>query len=336
MDRSPRASLTIDILTDQDFATLMREKDGPAAFGVFVALLVAGRERYFRGRARHLSGSDSLVFDDRQSHILLLTHINKGALKRAVELMAEVANDTGSDPWLYLTDAGQIVIRSFFKWNVQEGWGGRRPNAGRPKQNQLDSESGNQVDSKPIQDGAPPSPSPSPSSSLCSEEPPSPPTGGETVTIDPDHLEEVRVGQAIDRAMGSVSYGPALGRFRADYPLAWWERVFTQVVATMEPRPARPWPYALKILATWKAEGGPPTVPMHRNGKPAAAPLPPPKSPEEQARADRLRDEGLAHVRANEAKGAAEIPGYLEGVAANPDHPLHAVAVRRLSQRGTA
>ena len=39
--RIPRASLSINLLTDEDYAVLMDRDDGPEAFGTFVALVVA-------------------------------------------------------------------------------------------------------------------------------------------------------------------------------------------------------------------------------------------------------------------------------------------------------
>jgi hypothetical protein len=146
MKTVPRASLCVTILDDEDYRILMASNGGPEAFGVFAAMLVLGRERLQQGKARQLSETESLRFDNSTTHLLAMTHLNTRHLDRCLRTLAEVAKSTGSKPWMYLDDDSQLVIRSFFKFNAGEGWGGPRPGSGRkPRRNQVDSEK-NQVE----------------------------------------------------------------------------------------------------------------------------------------------------------------------------------------------
>ena len=136
VSRIPRASLSIALLGDEDFRLLIGMKGGAEAFGVFVAMLVVGRERLQQGQARQLSehaNSESLRFDNSTTHVLALAYMKGSHLSRAIAMLAEVAKITGSEPWMYLDRTEHLVIRSFFRFNVSADWGGKRPGAGRPQ-----------------------------------------------------------------------------------------------------------------------------------------------------------------------------------------------------------
>jgi hypothetical protein len=117
--RTPRASLCITILTDEDYRVLMGTKRGAEAFGVFVSMIVAGRERLQQGQARQLSNTESLAFDNSTTHLLALTHVTKTQLDRCLRALSDVSKVTGVDPWMYLDESKHLVIRSFFKFNAR-------------------------------------------------------------------------------------------------------------------------------------------------------------------------------------------------------------------------
>jgi hypothetical protein len=153
--RVPRASLTIDLIDDADFCGLMASRGGREAFGVFVALLVAGRRMLQQGRAGRHQDDSSLVFFDTPKHVLTRVSLSQRTLNHAVDVISGVCSANKSDPWIAFDTDGRIIVRSFFKYNTSEGWGGDRPGSGRPAKNHLDSEG-------PESTCAPPAPSPSP------------------------------------------------------------------------------------------------------------------------------------------------------------------------------
>lgn len=147
MSKLPRASLTVTILQDEDFTALMKSRGGPEAFGLFVAILIAGRERFQRKRARQIPNTEALRFEDSTNHILSMACADGRALTRCLETFDAVTKANGSKPWLYLDKDNHLVIRTFFRWNTTSGWGGPRDGSGRkPSGNHLDSEN-NQDDS---------------------------------------------------------------------------------------------------------------------------------------------------------------------------------------------
>jgi hypothetical protein len=132
----PRGSFPITLLRDQDMMTLMELPDGAAAFGVFVLLIVAGRERLQEGRASRVLDTDALRFDDQPRIVARLALCSWEQVERAVDLMGQVASVNGGEPWVGRDELGRIVIRSFFKFNTSDGYGGAREGAGRPPKNQ--------------------------------------------------------------------------------------------------------------------------------------------------------------------------------------------------------
>lgn len=132
LSRVPRASLSITILGDEDYRLLVKRKGGLAAFGVFVAIVLAGRERLQEGKARRIPETEALLFDNRKSHVREMLGINPKQLDSCLRLVLRVADETKSEPWVYLDGNDHLVIRSFFKFNTNTGWGGPRDGAGRP------------------------------------------------------------------------------------------------------------------------------------------------------------------------------------------------------------
>lgn len=127
----PRASFSIAILDDEDFGILTEDPGGMEAFGLFVAIVVAGRSRLQLDRAERVGETDALVFVDRTRHLLSMIHADQRQLDRCLAAFARVAAETNGDPWLYLDENGRLVIRSFFKFNTNTGWGGARGGSGR-------------------------------------------------------------------------------------------------------------------------------------------------------------------------------------------------------------
>lgn len=128
----PRASLSITLLADEDYAVLMGHKHGPEAFGIFVATVVAGRERLTQGKASQIPDTESLRFENSIEYVASLVRVSVARLDRCLATLAECAGLVNGDPWMHLDKSGHVVIRSFFKFNTKTGWGGQRPGAGRP------------------------------------------------------------------------------------------------------------------------------------------------------------------------------------------------------------
>lgn len=134
MKKVPRASLAITLLDDEDYRRLVGLDGGLEAFGAFVALVLAGRERLQQGKAARLGDTDALVFLNGTEHVLSRAGVTPGQLRNCLDRLAEVAAGSDSCPWLYVDPVeGRLVIRSFYKYNTNENWGGSRPGAGRPK-----------------------------------------------------------------------------------------------------------------------------------------------------------------------------------------------------------
>lgn len=182
MSRLPRASLTITILQDEDFATLVKQRGGMEAFGFFVAVLVVGRERLQRGRAQQLSNTESLRFDDSTDHVLGMVYSNRKQLDKCLEVFDAVTRANSSKPWLHLDKSGHLVIRSFFRWNTNTGWGGPRSGSGRKSRgNQDDSENNHletNLESSWCASGS--------GSGTGSKDPPTPPKGDAALPLVPN------------------------------------------------------------------------------------------------------------------------------------------------------
>lgn len=132
MKRIPRASFSITLLTDEDYATLMDLEGGGEAFGVFAAIVVAGRERLQEGKACRVRDSESLRFENKTPFVLSLARITPERFQRCLAALAKVAAETGGRSWLHVDREDHLIIRSFFKFNTASGWGGSRSGAGRP------------------------------------------------------------------------------------------------------------------------------------------------------------------------------------------------------------
>lgn len=165
MNKAPRASLSISMLRDQDYTGLMKSSEGREAFAVFVALVMAGRERLTESRATQVGTSDALRLEDNDEHLEIITGIKMDQVEIALKTLESVANTNSSKTWVFRDESGRLTIRSFFKYNVNREWGGARPGAGRKIQDEFKMESTRiQLELSPS-----PSPSPSPTTYSCSD-----------------------------------------------------------------------------------------------------------------------------------------------------------------------
>jgi hypothetical protein len=301
VNKSPRASISIDILTDADFGQLMQSDNGLRAFGVFVALVVAGRERLQRGKASRLSGTDTLVMHDDIGHIVWLTHISQARIEAAIRTMAEVASRSGDQPWASVDASGRLNIKSFFKFNANDKWGGPRPGAGRRNQDddtrnqdeiKLNS-SWNQVDSAAFA-------SASPSASALASASPSPPSGGGGgVGVETSDAPKVRIKIPDSWAMAGAE-GP-IAALADLYNPAWVQAAVNQA-ATKQVR-GQPADLVGGILRRYAQQGGPDPAPTLR-----IAGQPPAVSPDETARLE-------AEAEVRREKRAAMIEAQLAAQA---------------------
>jgi hypothetical protein len=265
VNRIPRASLCITILNDEDYRILVQSEGGLEAFGVFCAMVVVGRQRLQDGKAYQAEGTDSLVFENSLDHLVSLAHLARNHLGFALEILVSVAGQTKSEPWMYLDDEGRLVIRSFFKFNTNrsgdDGWGGPRPNSGRPaKRNQDGNQDGLQHETKMKPSGcASLSLSDSLSASLSS---PQTPTGGERAGLtseDPETLSVCRWANELVTGWGPLAEGAC-----QTYPAAWVREACS---IAMEAKASR-WKFVDSILGRFKSQGGPdsaraPTTPRN-------------------------------------------------------------------------
>jgi hypothetical protein len=250
-DRTPRASLQITLLRDEDFAVLMDMPSGPAAFGVFCALLMTARERHQEGRATRLDGTDSIQLEDRLNHVCRLAHISRNQLDSCLAALKQATGETGGEPWMTLVD-GKLVIRNFYRYNVSDKHGGRRPGSGRKPENQV-----NQDDSNRNQIDSPTSSSTSTSSF----------TSTPTAVVDP--VEVRRVVDKADRLYGTDG-GKVSGWVRRaceTWSPSWIDRVIDLAAANGTRRPES---YMTSILQAWAADGGPPPLASGPRLAPAA------------------------------------------------------------------
>jgi hypothetical protein len=121
-----------------------------------------------------------------------MAQIGEKQLRRAIQVIADAAKQTGSEPWMYLDDDGHLVIRSFFKFNTSKDWGGPRAGAGRPPKADDGNSSGIQDESQNNHLDSPPSPSPLPSTL-----PPTPKTPARVshVPLSPKHADAVELAR---------------------------------------------------------------------------------------------------------------------------------------------
>lgn len=280
MVKSPRASLTIDLLTDQDFCTLMTTAEGREAFGVFVAILVAGRDRLQRDRAERIEGTDALRFLDRLPHLATLTRTTEAIIRHTVDVMGQLIQCTGDEPWLSIQPDGRLVIRSFFKFNTSESWGGSRPSAGRRNQdefklNQLDSSKAESRETK--SDQLDPCALASASALATALASPQPPTGGgggagEIQTrSEPRGIVRIPDSWAMAGAEGPIA--DLVDRYGAE-----WTQAAVDVAIAKGTR-SNPAAFVGGVLRRFQAQGGPDATPTL---KLATAPALPPETEEER------------------------------------------------------
>lgn len=273
--RTPRASLSITLLTDEDYRLLVSRKGGTEAFGVFCSMILVGRHRLQEGKARQIEGTDSLVIDNSIGHLLSLCHLRRNQLDFALEILKAISQETRSEPWMLLNPEGLLVIRSFFKFNgrrvdSQEDesaggkWGGNRPGAGRPKKNQDGNQVENKVKSSEESRGCASSSYPytsslasadlnSPALAVVDDEPDPEPEATQPVKPGPtypNHPDDVRrvAQRANERVFG---WGPAAEEACRQFKASWVEEA---VQTAFESKSSR-FKYVLSILARYQLQG---------------------------------------------------------------------------------
>lgn len=138
--RVPRAQIAVTVLSDPAFVALMsrRGKVGPTCFGVFCALVVAAKEQRNHGVFPSLELAANCV------------RVAPKLCADCVSILREVCTECAEEPWLFVDDAGRLVIRNFRKWNEFQNWGGKRSGAGRPSSDNQDDSLDSDLDCAPI------------------------------------------------------------------------------------------------------------------------------------------------------------------------------------------
>lgn len=133
----PRASISITMLEDADFWALMdKGQSGAAALGRFVSLILLAKKLNNGG----VFGGPRRLY----ASMMACTEAELEATFRAIEEACEL---TGSLPWV-VRSPESFTIRSFPKWN--NGWGGKRPESGRPKESRRNQDANQDVIKKRI------------------------------------------------------------------------------------------------------------------------------------------------------------------------------------------
>ncbi len=131
----PRASVGVTILDDPDFLVLIsRGKEGQAAFGAFVALLLAAKVQRNEG-----------IFTQPIEIVASMCRWPLRDFTAALDAIEVACKVNGHKPWI-TRRRGRLVIRNFSRYH-NSAWGGQRPGAGRPSESSGD-QNDNQVDSK--------------------------------------------------------------------------------------------------------------------------------------------------------------------------------------------
>lgn len=131
----PRASVGVTLLDDPDFLELIsRGKKGQAAFGAFVALLLAAKVQHNEG-----------TFVEPIKVVASMCRWPLRDLTVALDAIEAACKVNGNKPWI-IRRRGRLVIRNFSRWH-NSAWGGQRRGAGRQPESSLHQDD-NQVDSK--------------------------------------------------------------------------------------------------------------------------------------------------------------------------------------------
>lgn len=131
----PRASVGVTLLDDPDFLVLIsRGKEGQAAFGAFVALLLAAKAQRNEG-----------TFKEPIEVVATMCRWPLRDLTAALDAIEAACKVNGHKPWI-IRRRGRLVIRNFSRWH-NSAWGGQRLGAGRQPESSLHQDD-NQVDSK--------------------------------------------------------------------------------------------------------------------------------------------------------------------------------------------
>ena len=130
----PRASVGVTMLDDPDFLVLIsRGNEGQAAFGAFVALLLAAKAQRNEG-----------IFKEPIEVVATMCRWPLHDLTAALDAIEAACKVNGHKPWI-TRRRGRLVIRNFSRWH--KAWGGKRLGAGRQPESSGHQDD-NQVDSK--------------------------------------------------------------------------------------------------------------------------------------------------------------------------------------------
>lgn len=115
----PRASVGVTLLDDPDFLVLIsRGKEGQAAVGAFVALLLAAKVQRNEG-----------IFTEQIEVVATMCRWPVRDLTAALDAIEAACKVNGHKPWI-IRRRGRLVIRNFSRWHNSK-WGGQRIGAGR-------------------------------------------------------------------------------------------------------------------------------------------------------------------------------------------------------------
>jgi hypothetical protein len=130
--------MSISMLDDPEVLALIDDgPEGREALAAFFFLVLAAKSQRNGGRFKHPIRI-----------IAKLTRWPVDDLERAIGNLEKLVKTAHGKPWI-IRRKGELVIRSFAKWNAT-GWGGARDGAGRKsRRNQDDNQDGNQDDFKP-------------------------------------------------------------------------------------------------------------------------------------------------------------------------------------------
>lgn len=110
--KAPSIQMPVTHIEDTDRALLVTRDGGREAHSIFIDVLIEARRKKNGG-----------VFTCSLAALGLVIQATADQIQRAVDLIAEVCRENGTEPWL-LIESGCLRIRSFTKYHA--GWGGDR------------------------------------------------------------------------------------------------------------------------------------------------------------------------------------------------------------------
>lgn len=141
--RIPSPRLVVSTLRDPDFLELVGGggAEGWAAFGVFVASLMAAKDQDNAGKFASRSVLGRLIGVGNQDDSKMIPGLNQDGFKMesrciqdAINLISDACSRAGTEPWL-VVDGEAVIIRNYERYNPRrsKNWGGPRRGSGRPK-----------------------------------------------------------------------------------------------------------------------------------------------------------------------------------------------------------